>query len=352
MYLHHKILHTNEQFENLREIWQTIYQKSECSYFSSFYWNYYWLKYFNNGYYLSIIVVYHRDKPVAILPLYYRKLSFFFRKYFLLASDVVASDYLDFLCLPEYVPTVRMYCRRILSRGIIGWSIFHLKDFTRSSFLYSLLLTIRKQHVNISAQPKDYCPYLILPEKVDNLFSIHSKKTASRFRAYLRSAFKRKDVNFYVGYLNDNPEETLRIFINLHLQRKAEQNLRSHFSEHNFVSFHRDIVRECRDSVYFFWLFESGRPIAVLYCYRKSNNIYFYNSGFDCNCTIKKPGYVLFYKVFEYLKKHGLERFYFLRGQEQYKYFWTKDEDELFYAELFSSTVSKIFNKLVLSYGK
>ncbi|MBU1873949.1 GNAT family N-acetyltransferase, partial [bacterium] len=197
-----------------------------------------------------------------------------------------------------------------------------------------------------------FCPYLQLPDKIELIFNHHSEKTKNRFLSYVRSAFKNPSVRFQIGFIKDDPKSSLDYFTGLHLKRISSQGKFSNFSNQQFISFHNSYVQNTPDSVLFFWIIDHNTPIASTYCFIQNDAVYLYNSGFDPNSSVKKVGQILLYKMFEYLISRNIGYFYFLRGSEEYKYFWTSSQDELYYAEIFQSIYCRIFNSVRLRIHK
>jgi len=348
----HLIVNSNDGFCKIRDLWQKIYIQSDNHYFSSYYWNYYWWIHFKEDRQLFIVIFYKDNIPFAILPLCYQ-VKLFFKKFTLISSDYVASDYIDFIYLPSYKNDVRIYFKYFFKKYISQLSFFLLKDFSKDSLIYHILASIEQKHlIEFSEIPKENCPYLPLPDRIENLLLQHSKKTIKRFISYLNSTFKSKSVQFHVGFINNDPEMSFKIFLNLHLMRAKSMKKQSHFEEEKFISFHKNVLLKNLNSSIFFWIIEGNQPIAVAYCFSKNSRLYYYNSGLRTDTSIKKPGQLLLYKIFEYLVKTEVKEFYFLRGTENYKYFWTSENHALFYAELFRSRFVRIINYFNLRYGK
>jgi len=348
----HLIITSIEEFREIRDIWQKIYIQSENHYFSSHYWNYYWWIHFKEDRQLYIVIFLKDEIPYAILPLCYRK-KFYFKKFILISSEYVASDYIDFVYLPTYKDDVRKYFICFFKKYMDRFSYFLLKDFSKDSLIYLILTSFEQKHlVEFSQIPKDYCPYILLPDRIENIFHQHSQKTIRRFMSYLNSTFRSQSVRFHVGFINNDPEISFKSFVDLHLRRIKSLRKHSHFETDPFFSFHKDVSTKDTDSATFFWIIKDNIPVAATYCYLTNNRLYYYNSGFRTDTDIKKPGQLLIYKMFEYLIETGVKEFFFLRGSEDYKYFWTSQNDTLFYAELFRSKISKFFNYLSLRYDK
>lgn len=348
MNITYKIIIDDTDFLNMKKIWDEVFSKSKNSIFSSFNWNYYWWKHYKNNAKLLIIILYQDNKPISIFPLYYLKEQCF-KKYLLLSSDFVASDYLDIICIKNLEKESEEFYHYLIKTIFSKCSYFNLKDFTTESLVSNLVTSFENQRmVTLSGSTNKYCPYLQLPDQIEMIFNHHSDKTKQRFLSYVRSAFKNHDVQFKIGFMNDNPIISFDYFTDLHLRRISSQGKNSNFSNMQFIRFHKDYIQNTSDSVLFFWIINQNIPIACTYCYKLNDAIYFYNSGFNPDSSIKKVGQILLYKMFEYLISKNIKTFYFLRGSEEYKYFWTTSQDELFYAEIFQSYLSRFYNSIKL----
>lgn len=347
MNIKYQFINNESDFLDIKEKWEEIFSKSTNHIFSSFNWNYYWWKNYKGSAKLLIIILYQDKQPISIFPLYYLK-ELCFTKYSLLSSNFVASDYLDIICIKNLEKECLEFYQYLFATTFSKCSYFHLKDFTNNSLLYNLVTSYKNQRmIAYSGSTNKFCPYLQLPDQIDSIFNHHSEKTKSRFLSYVRSAFNNPDVRFQIGFM-DNPTTSLDYFTELHLKRISSQGKFSNFSNQRFVHFHKDYIQNSPDSVLFFWIIKHDTPIASAYCLILNDAVYFYNSGFNPDASVKKIGQILLYKMFDYLISKNIKTFYFLRGSEKYKYFWTSFQNELYYAEIFQSNLSRLFNSIKL----
>ena len=77
-------------------------------------------------------------------------------------------------------------------------------------------------------------------------------------------------------------------------------------------------------------------PLALYYCFKHNQKYYYYQAGLSYEGEKKSAGTVLFSLIIENAFKERYKEFDFLRGSEEYKFYWTKD-----YRKDYSITIRK-----------
>jgi CelD/BcsL family acetyltransferase involved in cellulose biosynthesis len=68
----------------------------------------------------------------------------------------------------------------------------------------------------------------------------------------------------------------------------------------------------------------SGDPVGCLYSFKYRNALYYYQSGIDPALAQWSLGTVLFGYSIQDSINNGVREFHYLRGDEEYKFRWTK----------------------------
>ena len=106
------------------------------------------------------------------------------------------------------------------------------------------------------------------------------------------------------------------------------KKIRSPFYNKKFLTFHQNVIEELwkEEMIRFCFIKAEGKLIAGIYLLLYNNNVYYYQSGFDPAWRKLSPGTLLFYYCIRSSYENKKEEFDFLRGDEEYKYYWTGDK--------------------------
>lgn len=335
-----KIIIRKEDFNNLREPWNSLLSTVENgNIFLSWEWLYCWWNYFGNQNLLNILLAYDsKEELVGIAPLYLcskrlkwggkiKVLSF-------LGSDIVASDYLDFIIGNESVCIELMHYLRENKKE---WGLIELKDISPES----VNLRFIKDHAAkmgyvLHVEKKEVCPFIKLPTLWNDYRNGLQKKKIKRLEGYINALEKGQKMKFCRGLLNNSLEETMNIFVTLHIKRMQSLGKNTRFLDPQFMGFHHEIARRFFEKGWltFYRLEIEGKIVSILYCFEYNDILYFYNAGFDTEWSKYRVGLALFYFAIKDCIDRGLKSFFFLRGGEDYKYFWTKDEHHTYLVHL------------------
>jgi CelD/BcsL family acetyltransferase involved in cellulose biosynthesis len=136
--------------------------------------------------------------------------------------------------------------------------------------------------------------------------------------------------------------------IELHAMRWEGRTERHAFSSTAYVGFHREVMHEmfARQMLRLYALEVAGTVVAMLYCYRFRDGIYYFQGGFDPGLSKLSPGSVLLGLSIESAIAEGCKVFDMLRGMHDYKAQWARQRHQMMELELFRTGLTSSLYRL------
>ena len=102
----------------------------------------------------------------------------------------------------------------------------------------------------------------------------------------------------------------------------------SPFENLKFMNFHEIVLKELygKGMAKLCFLKTGDKILAGIYLLLYNGKYHFYQSGFDPDWAWLSPGTLLFYYSVKDAHKKGAKEFDFLRGDEEYKTYWTQEQ--------------------------
>ena len=360
-------------FDALREEWNTFLKKNILgdNVFLTWEWLSTWWKYFGERRKLLLLTVEDENKIVAIAPLMLSKykLPFLGSVKKIEFLGVRHSDYNNFIISEKERECMRLITDYLID-VIADWDWIELKEIPENAENFDVLeklfsdvspdLKIRKRVCNV-------CPYIPLPDSFDLLMKRLKKNMRQNLNKYLRRIKKHHKVELKRydegGF---SVKEGMKVFFELHEKRWALKGLPGAFkSEKAFLNFHMDIAQLFADKGWLglYFLMANDEPIAAQYNFEYYRKMYYYLGGFNPQFSNYSVGNLLTMFVLDRCIRRGFKEYDMMRGNEQYKLFWTNTCRRNFEVRLvpngltrkfydwltWSSTVSSLAGKLKLS---
>jgi CelD/BcsL family acetyltransferase involved in cellulose biosynthesis len=180
-------------------------------------------------------------------------------------------------------------------------------------------------------EPRDVCPGLDLPERIEDLRDVVPTRQLANLRKYRRKAEALGELRLHT--VDDRPwEELLDVLIRLHGARWTELGEAGMLGGEGLRAFHREVAAgfHARGALGLYALCLDGRPLAALYGFREKGTFYCYMQGFDPDQARLSPGAMVVGGAIEEVIRRGMKRIDFLRGREAYKYWWGATDRETF----------------------
>ncbi|MFQ5947736.1 MAG: GNAT family N-acetyltransferase [Acidimicrobiia bacterium] len=258
--------------------------------------------------------VIHKRRWRKLLP--YRELSF-------LGSGTAASDHLDLIVRLGHERSVASALQRAIRRRK-DWDVARLDGISPDSPLLALL----PGEFGPPETAPITCPYAVLAPNWDQFEAGLGRNLRQNLRRYARQ-LERAAPGRVHHHLASDPEEvraTLDALIHMHQQVRTGHDQPGAFRDPRMVQFHHLVAQRLlqHDRLRLYSLSVAGRLIAALYCLRYRDVVSFYQSGFDRRWGRFGPGRQLMGHAIRSSIEEGAREFDFLRGDEPYKFQWTK----------------------------
>ena len=246
-------------------------------------------------------------------------------------AGVTESDYIGFICLPEYEEEVTSAFALSIQQQE-EWSIFQIEHIKRtdkrmSSFLHLLSrenLDINELHYrnDLEAIDNTIVPYVSLPNDWEQyLQNSLSSNARQKIRRFFRKIENSKE--FYFTHVNeDNIGHHIEILISLWLTswegRNSAEQCQKITTQVNDV-IHHLFEHKC---LYFPVLWQGDKPIGTIANMMdfSKKTILFFIGGRDETVKELPPGIILHAYGIQYAIQNGFKIYDFMMGNEAYKY--------------------------------
>lgn len=347
---------TEDEFRRSRDEWNRLVGAMTMpTVFCSWEWIYSWWEEFKgSGREPFILFIRRREELKGVMPLFsYR--SLFGKKW--MAGKILSycgsgdlfPDQLDVICDPADAQECLGAVFGFLTHECDGWDLFELPLMTADCSLARWLQadSVGRRGLRAELAKTGVAPFIRLDGLVfdDFLAGLDGKQ-----RYNLRA--RRKKLQQSGARYEACHDETccLSELLALHASRADRKKMESTFAGERIHRFHEAFIRRCQgsDRVWFRSLRIEGRPIAVFYGFSVAGRLLFYQTGIDPAWERFGPGMTLIYEVLQEAFSRGFKEFDFLRGNEPYKYAWTRTERGLHSGVVFNDTALASLSRSVL----
>jgi hypothetical protein len=246
-----------------------------------------------------------------------------------LGTGEVCSDYLDVVALEGREDEVLKAFLAFLLGARKEWDRLVLTDIPEDSPTVKLLpLVGRQKGLRAHIAPWTRCPYVLLPEKADDVPRLLGSASRKELRKDRRRLMAEGTLEFQVASDPADAARQLEVLIKLHQASWQARGQPGHFSSERFAAFHRAVVPKLAASgrLYLGTINLNGDPIRAEYGFFYRNKAHAYLPGFEPAWGKFSIGFVYTAFALEYAISKGFTEFDFLQGAEEYKYRWTSTE--------------------------
>jgi CelD/BcsL family acetyltransferase involved in cellulose biosynthesis len=329
---------TECEFLELEGKWNQLLMENERPVpFLTWEWISTWWKHFASGSRLFILVAKTKDGEVAgIAPLRITTRNAFgvvpvrFVEFLGYQGSVVCADHLDFLTSRRNREGVYVALLDALLSRRGEWDCLKFGDLAQDSLLPGLLPGLASDNaLTFQPGPAERCPYLTLPAEWELLLNSMKAKRRSFIKTRRQRMEKEHLVHFDCNSAPDHVEEQLCILERLHKLARQRKGGEGNFAVSKYRDFHHELAQRMAvaGQLYLARLDCNGSPTASVYGFFLKGRLFYYQTGFDPAWASQGAGSVLLGRVIEdVITRLHAKEFDFLRGDESYKYSWTKDE--------------------------
>ncbi|MBF0478525.1 MAG: GNAT family N-acetyltransferase [Candidatus Omnitrophica bacterium] len=331
-----KVILTMEQFEALRDEWDTLNALAEdINIFGEFDWVFTWWQHFHKDYELFILQVKDQGQTVAIAPwMKVRRHGFCMIEF--IGYDV--SDFETVLCLPgKEEQALDAILKFLLTTG--GWDIMRLQKVKSGSRLFSALMNKSQM------KARGYC-FKVHPHKEQSMvinttgtWAEHAKKIRPKLLADTRRCEKRLSelgtvsFDFKAQFAGDFPA-LLSTMRDWHMARLDDKNTRSFLTDKTMSAFLESVGKIFHDKQ---WLDISrltvnSKAVAIHWGFSYKGLFYYYVPVFDQSYKAYSPSRILLSKLLMDSFGGKVQLFDFMLGEEPYKMEWVPEKQWLYFA--------------------
>ena len=332
-----EVVTETKHFEVLREEWNTLLERShQKSIFLTWEWLYYSWIHFKNGNQLFILLIRNKEKGelIGIAPFCIQKINLFqiapLKMLKFLGTEKVASDFLDFIIYPGEEHSTLMAIFEYLYKNQPIWDAIELGEIDKDSNSLGWIKRNVIKKYQLAEQRAHICPYIKLPESYELLQKSLSTNMRNNLKRRTKQIEAKREVKFFITKQKEEVKENIDSLFDLHNKRFEDKykakKMQSSFNGVQIKKFHYDVANEflLNDYLRLYSLELENRAIALLYAFKYKDRLYYYQSGIDPAWGNFGLGTVLFGYCMNNSIDQGLREFNFLRGNEEYKYRWTK----------------------------
>ena len=314
------------ELEKLKEDWNALLSGSEINtIFLTYEWFYTWWDCFSGDSDLEILLYYdQKNRLKGIAPFKRKKGHISF-----LANHQV-SDYCDFIAEKK---NKELFFREIftfIEKFIFPLEKIELINIPSESETIPIMSSVALEYgFSVSTSVSELVPILKLPDSVDKYLSDFGRKKRHELRRKMKRIEKLPGLSLkkIQGYVEIR--DCILSFIQLHEKSDSDKDL--FWKEKNMRTFFKQIARlfSKNEWIELLLLFQHERLMAGLLAFDYHNTIYLYNTAYSNDYAWYSPGIYLFYEMVTSAIKEKKEKVDFLRGRENYKYFFQAKESKI-----------------------
>lgn len=327
---------SEDEFGNMRGEWNSLLEKSATNeIFLLWEWMYSWWDVFKNGS-SKLYLLRGKNPPgetIGIAPFYlHHQTGFGNRERSTIrfcSSLETFPDHLDIIATREYEHSFAEAVLNYLIQHGQDWDLIRLEGVREDAVIKKYLTSGRPRQDGVltTSIPSARCPYLLLDNTFEGYlrsFSSKKRQTLLRKRKILMTREKAllKTVHF-----DEEPEKHIQELFVLHNERAKRKGIKTTFVGDALYRFHSKTVCYLlkEGKVILTVLYKEILPLVSYYCFKHNQKYYYFQAGLSDEGEKKSAGGVLFSLIIEEAFKEGCKEFDFLRGSEEYKFYWTKN---------------------------
>ncbi len=325
-----------DRFTELRLPWNRLLRASaaDCP-FLTWEWAYSWWTHLHESALLKILVVWHKEEPIAIAPLLVSRRSVpWFSTLTFLGTGFAGSDYLDVIVRPDFEDAALQALAGAIERQRLTVRMTHLPAFSLAAGLAQRLTGSGWTSVSASA---GLCPFIQLSgHSWDSYLATLGASHRANYRRRLRALERDFRMRFEPVTTDSTRASALAALAAFHQQRWEARGSTA-FGTPALRAFHDDVTRRMHETGWLrlYVLYLNDRVAATMYGFAYSNRFYFYQHGFDDIYQRHSVGLVLMGLTIQRALDEGAIEFDMLYGDEGYKSLWAQGERPLRRLDLF-----------------
>ncbi len=271
-------------------------------------------------------------ETIGIAPFYLQKQTLFgTRKRNIIrfcSSLETYPDHLDVITTKEYEHLFPEAILEYLIQNGNDWDLIKLDGVDENAIFKKYLTstpTERKGFL-VSSACDSPCPYLVIDRSFKDYLRSFSPKKRQTLLRKRRILLEREKAMLKTVRRDEEPEKYIQELFALHRERAKQKGIKTTFSGEDTYAFHNKVIHSLlrENKVVLAFLYKGASPLVAYYCIKHNKKVYYYQAGLSYEGEKRSAGTVLFSLLLEDAFEERDKEFDFLRGSEEYKYFWTK----------------------------
>lgn len=330
-----------EGFLKLERAWDELLRESDADNpFLTFEWMSTWWQHYGSGKELFILIVKENGKAVAIAPLM-KSRNILFRVIEFIGTG--RSDYLDIIAARKKERIVESIMSYLLSVKR-EWDLINLQDLPFfSATIEEMNNGAQLFGLGYAKYNCEVAPYLYFEGKWDDYLATKSKK----HRYNILREFKKQQESMEVISPDKGEfplDERLKMVCEVEKNSWKVEAGNPRLSEGIAAVFFKDVLKKFEERRWLeTWIaLMNGKPVSYIINFFYGGKIYNYNIAYDKAYHPIAAGKYLTTAVMMNLFDRGIREYDFLRGDESYKEFWTKEKRLLYQIVLWQNGIRAI----------
>lgn len=329
------------EFRAARDGWDELLLGSGSDHvFLTHEWLLAWWEVFGGSHELFILEVKDGEKLLAIAPLMIKKGPV--NKLQFIAHEI--SDYMDFIVAGRARECFEMIFKKIGEQAPRwDWAEFiYLPETSPHIALWKEQILKTKGAVKRFFHD-DVCVEIDLASRGINWLDFEKNLPAKRrndLKRCLKLLNQQGEIEFHKFKDFSRIKDLFQVFVESHKKRWRSKGRDSQFFSGQTLAHYLNLAEKMsgRGWIEVSSLTHKGEPIALAFCYVYAGRYYYYTPAFNPEYARFSPGNLLLKYLIEAAYQDGLEYFDLLRGNEPYKYVWSKAEVRLLRAQIYNAT--------------
>ena len=322
-----KVIDSLDKMREISGIWNDLLmQSSSNTIFLTWEWLYSWAECFlEEKRKLFILTIHKNEELVGIAPWYIHMINLkisTLRQIEFLGSPEAGSDYLDVFTKKGKEKDVALCIYAFLLEEIPSrWDCLALKEIPSNSlFLLYFYNKIEEDGKYAEVNPGSFCPFVSLPKTEEEFFSSLSTHRRKRYKRDFRLLQNGNKIR-HDCFLKEGIQHVLHEFLPFMKDMKGYEN-------EKVILFIKNVTLRCKENnwVQIDILKSNGKIIASFFQFRYQDTLSLYIMATDKAFNPKiSIGNVLVGLCIEKAIREGISTIDFLKGAEDYKFYWTNN---------------------------
>ncbi len=174
--------------------------------------------------------------------------------------------------------------------------------------------------------PGSRCPYLTIESDFQDYIMGFSRGKRHNLLKKCRRLLNGERVSSKIVSREEDPETYLQDLFAVHAERANRKGWVTTFQGRETNLFHTTFIEYLlpHDKIILSSIYDGPAPLSFYYCIKHNKKYYLYQTGLSSEGENRSAGVVLISSLIEKAFHEASREFDFLRGDEEYKYFWTK----------------------------